>query len=80
MSESIKLVGFEIAGMPGVMWEKSSDSTPGTLDDCVVVGALADGNIGLGDTKTCQALSYRGGEFAKFIAAAKRGEFDHFIG
>jgi phosphoribosyl-AMP cyclohydrolase len=79
VSKSIKLDGFEIDGFPGVTWEKSSTSTPGTLDDCTVMAALPNGEVAIGDTKTRTATVFTRSEIAAWVKGAKAGEFDHLM-
>ncbi|GAB2572694.1 hypothetical protein GCM10027168_01930 [Streptomyces capparidis] len=80
MSESIKLDNFSIPEFPGVQWEKSSASTPGTLDDCVTLAALPNGaGVAIGDTKTRSGMQFTDSEFRAFLSGAKAGEFDHLL-
>jgi hypothetical protein len=59
-----------------IIWRKSSKS--GSSGQCVEVASLADGQIGVRDSKnpTGPVLVFTPGEWAAFIAGARAGEFD----
>ena len=58
-------------------WRKSSHSTAG--GNCVEVARLADGRIGVRDSKHPDAgtLVFAPTEFGGFIRSVRAGEFDH---
>jgi Domain of unknown function (DUF397) len=64
------------AGRLEVSWRKASASNPS--GSCVEVGALADGQVALRNSRhpSGPALVYTRAEIAAFLAGAKAGEFD----
>ncbi|WP_083897897.1 DUF397 domain-containing protein [Nocardia vinacea] len=62
--------------LTGARWFKSSRSQGGS--DCVEVAFLAEGHVGLRDSKnpTGPALVFTPGEWAAFTAGVNDGEFD----
>lgn len=66
------------AAFAGARWQKSTRSEP--QPNCVEL-AEVDGVIGVRDSKVPDraTLQFTKSEMAAFIAAAKDGEFDHFV-
>jgi hypothetical protein len=71
---------FAGTGNDALTWVKSSFSFAN--GDCVEVAGLADGRIGVRDSKdvTGPVLEFTSAEWRAFIAGARNGEFDHFAG
>ncbi len=65
------------AAIPGSQWVKSSLSYAN--GDCVEVTRLADGNVGVRDSKdpAGPVLSFTASEWAAFAAGARNGELTH---
>ena len=65
------------AGNGDLTWTKSSASFAN--GDCVEVADLADGQIGVRDSKdtTGPVLRFTRSEWRAFITGARNGEFDH---
>ena len=63
---------------PGPRWIKSSLSF--SNGNCVEVASLADGQIGVRDSKdvTGPVLRFTSGEWHAFLGGARNGEFDSF--
>ena len=66
--------------MASATWRKSSFSGTGGSGggDCVEVAALADGTVGVRDSKNPRggALRFTRSEIAAWVAGCKAGEFD----
>ncbi|WP_405997384.1 DUF397 domain-containing protein [Streptomyces sp. NBC_00829] len=79
MAKAVAIEGFNPKAMPGLHWVKSSESTPGTLDDCVGLAEAANNMVAIADTKDAGAtpLVFRRSEIAALIEGAKAGNFDH---
>lgn len=62
--------------VPGANWFKSSYSQPN--GECVEAAHLADGMVGVRDSKnpTGAALVFHGLEWDRFTAAVQAGQFD----
>lgn len=65
------------AGQSTVLWIKSSLSFAN--GDCVEVASLADGQIGVRDSKETAGpvLRFTPAEWRAFVGGARNGEFDH---
>jgi hypothetical protein len=75
----VQVEGFDPTAMPGLTWFKSSDSTPGTYDECVGFASLDNGQIAVAATRDEGAtpLTFDRREIRAMVSAAKRGELDH---
>ena len=75
--EKATSAGREPAAQPA--WMKSSLSFAN--GDCVEVAGLADGTIGVRDSKDSAGgpvLRFTSGEWQAFLGGVRNGEFDHF--
>lgn len=79
MSDRIR-TSASAAELPGVRWRKSRHS--GAIGNCVEVAALDGGEVAMRNSRDPQgtALIYTRAEIAAFVAGAKDGEFDDFVG
>jgi len=65
--------------MADIRWRKSSYSNNG---DCVELGPLGDGMVGIRDDKLrddSPVLRFTRGEMLAFLQGAKAGEFDDLV-
>jgi Domain of unknown function (DUF397) len=79
MSQSIRN-GMSASGLAGVSWRKSRRS--GQLGNCVETAALHGGEVAVRNSRDPDgpALIFSRDEMAAFLAGAKDGEFDDYVG
>jgi hypothetical protein len=79
MSQSTRN-GMPASGLAGVCWRKSRHS--GQLGNCVETAALRGGEVAMRNSRDPDgpALIFSRDEIAAFLAGAKDGEFDDYVG
>lgn len=79
MSQMIRN-GMPASGLAGMTWRKSRHS--GQLGNCVEAAALPGGEVAMRNSRDPggPALIFSRDEMAAFLAGAKDGEFDDYVG